>query len=157
MIFIIDNQVINPNNSAPNSAWRNSYIMFASNLKIDAMENNSSETVLFSLPLARLEPIFKGWVKEVLLEHNPQSDNTTTTKVRDCDPWMSLSELIAYHPDHPHPQTVYRWIREYAIPVNKTSRRLRFRTSEIDAWLKSGHKKTYEELKAEVSSNKTSR
>ncbi len=122
------------------------------------MENNSSETVLFSLPLARLEPIFKNWVKDVLLEVNTQSSDTSTpTKEDDPDPWMTLSEFIAYHPDHPHPQTVYRWIREYAIPVNKSTRRLRFRTSEIDAWLNSGHKKTYEQLQAEVSSNKTSR
>ncbi|MBI5219905.1 MAG: DUF3853 family protein [Bacteroidia bacterium] len=37
----------------------------------------SDETVLFSLPLVRLEPIFKNWVRDCLNEKNNATASTT--------------------------------------------------------------------------------
>jgi predicted DNA-binding transcriptional regulator AlpA len=121
------------------------------------MENTSVETVLFSLPLARLEPIFKSWVKDVILEYSPRPHTTNIIKAVDPDPWMTVPELIEYLPEHPHKFTVYKWVREATIPVNKSSKQLRFLKSEIDAWIKSGRRKTYAELRAEISPRRASR
>ena len=125
------------------------------------MENNSSETVLFSLPLARLEPIFKGWIKDVLKDLPPAIYNPDPSPGPAPDPgadsYMTTKQLQAYLPEHPHLTTIYSWIRNGEIPVYKNSFRLRFRKSEIDAWLNSGRKKTYAELYAETSNKRIKR
>ena len=110
------------------------------------MENTNSETVLFSLPLARLEPIFKGWVKDVLSE-NQQA----IPQVAESDRWMNLPELCEYLPDRPQKATVYSWVSNSLIPCHKGGKKLRFLKSDIDNWMKSGRKKTFAELQAETS------
>ena len=120
------------------------------------MENNPTETILYSLPLERLEPIFKGWIKDVLQQLPPAANQAANEQV-DPDYWMTIKQLIEYLPDLPHITTLYRWIKEATIPVNKTTHRLRFRKSEIDAWLNSGRKKTYTELFNESLTKRTKR
>ena len=75
----------------------------------------------------------------------------TPTPAADPERWMSLQELCEYLPDHPKPQTVYSWVSNKLIPVNKGSKHLRFLKSEIDQWLKSGRRKTFAEMQAETS------
>lgn len=55
------------------------------------------------------------------------------------DSYMNIEELCAYHPDHPSQQTVRRWKRLGIIPYYKDdeTRRVRFKKSEIDAWIAS--------------------
>ncbi len=67
----------------------------------------------------------------------------------DSERWMNLRELCDYLPDRPKPQTVYSWVSNKVIPVNKGSKHLRFLKSEIDQWLKSGRRKTYAEIRME--------
>ena len=55
--------------------------------------------------------------------------------VTPADRWMNLDELIAYMPDHPAKSTVYNWVSARKIPFYKGGKKLRFRQSEIDAWL----------------------
>lgn len=56
--------------------------------------------------------------------------------------WFDLKELCNYHPDKPKPATVYGWVFAGKIPVNKSSKKLRFLKSEIDEWLMQGRKST---------------
>jgi excisionase family DNA binding protein len=51
------------------------------------------------------------------------------------DAWMSLEDLRQYHPDKPSKQTIYQWVFYRQIPFHKGGKKLRFRKSEIDAWL----------------------
>jgi predicted DNA-binding transcriptional regulator AlpA len=69
----------------------------------------------------------------------------------DPDRWMNLQELCEYLPDRPQKATVYSWCSNSLIPVNKSTKKLRFLKSEIDAWMKSGRRKTFAELQAETS------
>lgn len=110
------------------------------------MENINTETVLFSLPLARLEPIFKSWVRDVITATRPDP-----LPAPDPERWMNLQELCEYLPEKPKVQTVYSWVSNSLIPVNKKGKRLYFLKSDIDTWLKSGRRKTFAELQAETS------
>lgn len=53
------------------------------------------------------------------------------------DPYLTIEEFCAYHPDHPSHQTVRRWKRLGYIPFYKDdeTRRVKFKKSEIDAWI----------------------
>ena len=55
------------------------------------------------------------------------------------DSYMNIEELCAYHPDHPSQQTVRRWKRLGYFPYYKDgeTRRVKFKKSEIDAWIAS--------------------
>lgn len=66
------------------------------------------------------------------------------------DTYMTIEELCAYHPDHPSHQTVRRWKRFGYFPYYKDekTRRIRFKKSEIDAWLASSRHLTVDERNA---------
>jgi predicted DNA-binding transcriptional regulator AlpA len=87
-------------------------------------------------------------IESLLINLNQQPATPTQP---DPDRWMNLQELCEYLPDHPKPQTVYSWVSNKVIPVNKGSKHLRFLKSEIDLWLKSGRRKTFAEMQAETS------
>ena len=63
---------------------------------------------------------------------------------------MNIDELCAYHPSHPKKQTVYEWVSKKTIPYHKMTKGLMFLQSEIDEWLKSGARKTEEDLMREA-------
>ena len=66
------------------------------------------------------------------------------------DTYMTVEELCAYHPDHPSHQTVRRWKRLGYIPFYKDdeTRRVKFKKSEIDAWIASSRHMSREERNA---------
>ena len=66
------------------------------------------------------------------------------------DRWLNIRELRAYHPDRPAAATVYVWVRRRMIPNHKHGKKLMFLKSEIDAWLKSGKRKTMLEIEDEA-------
>ena len=55
------------------------------------------------------------------------------------DEFLTIEQLQAYHPDHPSLQTVHRWKSLGYIPFYKdpATRRVKFKKSEIDAWIAS--------------------
>ena len=55
-----------------------------------------------------------------------------------------------YLPDKPSKQTVYGWVNQRLIPYHKTTKRLSFLKSEIDAWIANGRRKTAKELRDEA-------
>ena len=64
--------------------------------------------------------------------------------------WLSIDELFNYLPDKPSKQTVYGWVNQRLIPYHKTTKRLSFLKSEIDAWIANGRRKTAKELRDEA-------
>lgn len=108
-----------------------------------------------------LETIFGVFLElpKRLTEVETQLSKISTLTAPVQDQWLNLTELCNYHPDKPTKPTVYGWVSSGSIPNYKDGKRLRFLKSEIDAWLKSGKKKTATEIAAEAStylSNKKS-
>ncbi|MBK6373793.1 MAG: helix-turn-helix domain-containing protein [Saprospiraceae bacterium] len=61
---------------------------------------------------------------------------------------MDLKELQLYLPDKPAKMTIYSWVQQGKIPVQKGSKKLTFLRSEIDEWLLNGRSMKYKaELK----------
>ena len=54
---------------------------------------------------------------------------------------LNLNQLIDYLPEKPARQTVYGWVNYRKIPYHKEGKKLLFRKSEIDQWLRNGRKK----------------
>lgn len=100
------------------------------------------------------------------LEEMPQALNYLISKVEtleekvnelstkkdapDSQEWMDIEDLRLYLPTHPAKQTIYGWVNENSIPYYKTSKKLTFRKSEIDEWLKQGRRKCHEDLRREA-------
>lgn len=100
------------------------------------------------------------------LEEMPQALNYLISKVEtleekvnelstkkdapDSQEWMDIDDLRLYLPTHPAKQTIYGWVNENSIPYYKTSKKLTFRKSEIDEWLKKGRRKCHEDLRKEA-------
>ncbi|MDR1181630.1 MAG: helix-turn-helix domain-containing protein [Bacteroidales bacterium] len=67
------------------------------------------------------------------------------------DSWFDIDELMEYLPDKPAKPTVYGWVSNRQIPHHKGGKKLRFRQSEIDAWLSSGKRLSESEMEAAAS------
>lgn len=103
----------------------------------------SKEISFNEVPQAVAHLIHKVEKIELLLETDkPQSETE--------DRWFNLQELRAYHPDKPAAATVYAWVGQRLIPNHKHGKKLMFLKSEIDAWLRTGKRKTMVEIDAEV-------
>jgi len=70
-----------------------------------------------------------------------------------ADQWFDLDKLVAYDPEKRSKATFYGYVQDNAIPYHKRGKKLTFLKSEIDSWLKSGRKKTAEEIDAAASSH----
>ncbi len=66
------------------------------------------------------------------------------------DTYLTVEELCAYHPDHPSQQTVRRWKRLGYLPFYKdaVTRRIKFKKSEVDAWIASSRQMSRQERNA---------
>ena len=62
--------------------------------------------------------------------------------------WFDIDALCNYVPDKPVKPTVYGWVHHKLIPCHRRGKKLYFLKSEIDAWLKTGRKKTVAEIEA---------
>lgn len=90
---------------------------------------------------------------EYLISKVEKLESLLTTKqpeAQESDHWFNLNELRQYHPDHPAAPTVYAWVGQRLIPNHKHGKKLMFLKSEIDAWLKTGKRKTASEIEAEA-------
>ena len=103
------------------------------------------EQVFFNVPLFKLEPIFKRWIKEAQAEMQPTKVDPT-----DQDRWFDVPGLCEYLPGKPVKATIYGYTSQGIIPSHKKGRELFFLKSEIDAWLKEGRRKTSREIEAEA-------
>lgn len=77
-------------------------------------------------------------IKDLLLENrsqNPQSPRDDLLTIRQAAEFLSLSV-----------PTLYSKVSRKEIPVNKRGKRLYFSTVELSEWVRSGRKKTVEEI-----------
>lgn len=98
-----------------------------------------TEQILFSLPLDRLEPIFKGWIADVI-KKNPISIPTPPAK-KPITP-KEVADLLGIKVP-----TVYGRTHRKKIPFMKRGGRLYFDEAEIIEWLKSSRRLTHNEIK----------
>lgn len=71
--------------------------------------------------------------------------------------WMNVKDLCSYLPDHPCRNTVYIWVSKRRIPFYKHSKHLYFRLSEIDAWIQSKRRMTFDEFSNSVNKDMQSK
>ena len=115
------------------------------------------EQVFFNVPLSKLEPIFKRWIKEAQNELqqsvNPVADVKESPErfltIREAADFLSLNY-----------RTLYNKVNKGELPVMKRGQRLYFSLTELTEYLKAGKKKTFAEIEAEadryLSNNKKS-
>jgi excisionase family DNA binding protein len=65
---------------------------------------------------------------------------------QDKDSLLTIEELCDYLPGRPAKQTVYGWVNNRIIEFERHGKRLYFRKSVIDAWLKNGRQKKNREI-----------
>ena len=86
---------------------------------------------------------------ENLLQNFQQYVEDQTTQP-EPDRWFDLNELIEYDPEKRTKPTFYGYVHRNEIPYHKRGKKLLFLKSEIDEWLKSGRKKTFQEISKEA-------
>ncbi|MBN1988734.1 MAG: helix-turn-helix domain-containing protein [Bacteroidales bacterium] len=102
------------------------------------------EQVFFNVPLVKLEPIFKGWVKDVLAENQPQQVEPTTLP----DQLLTIQQAADFL--HLSVPTLYSKTSKRELPCMKQGKRLYFSQKELVEYLKQGRKKTTGEIEAEA-------
>ncbi len=104
-----------------------------------------AEQVFFNVPLARLEPIFKRWVKDVLESNSQRVEPIDQSeKILNVEEAASLLRLKR--------QTIYEKVRKGELPVCKIpgTKRLFFSHSDLMNYIKRGRVKTNAEIAQEV-------
>ena len=91
-----------------------------------------TEQILFSLPLDRMEPIFKKWFNDVLTEHQPPA----STPPPSSDPIRLFGDREAARHLGCSVMTVQSLRRKGSIPFIRTGRKLVYLSTELDEALK---------------------
>lgn len=101
-----------------------------------------TEQVLFSLPLERLEPIFKGWMRDVIKAETPepQQPEKEFLTIREVASMLNISV-----------PTIYGYVYHKEIPHMKRSGRLYFDRAELTEWIRSGRRITASEIRRAAS------
>ncbi len=53
------------------------------------------------------------------------------------EPWLSVEEIARYL--GVSKESIYRWLEKQRIPAHRVGKQWRFKPSEIDRWVTSGH------------------
>lgn len=102
------------------------------------------EQVFFNVPLSKLEPIFKRWIKEAQTENQPTKVEPTDQPeqlltIQEAAEFLSLTV-----------PTMYSKVSKREIPCMKRSKRLYFSRTELLEYLKEGRKKSNAEIEQEA-------
>jgi len=102
------------------------------------------EQVFFNVPLSKLEPIFKRWIKEAQSEMQPQKVEPTNQPeqlltIQEAAEFLSLTV-----------PTMYSKVSKGELPVMKRSKRLYFSRIELLDYLKHGRRKSNAEIEQEA-------
>lgn len=99
------------------------------------------EQVFFNVPLSKLEPIIKRWIKEVHAEIQPIQDEPTPEQ-NELLTIQEAAELL-----HLTVPTIYTKTSKGELPgVCKQGKRLYFDKQVLTDWIRSGRKKTNAEV-----------
>jgi excisionase family DNA binding protein len=91
-----------------------------------------------------MEPIFKGWIRDVL---NTTVGNTNTPAITK-DQFLTIKEAATLL--KLAVPTIYSMVSRRAIPYMKRSQRLYFSRDELTKWLIDGKRSTIEEIKVDA-------
>ncbi len=58
------------------------------------------------------------------------------------EPWLSVEEIAAHL--GVSKETVYRWLEKGRVPAHRVGKLWKFKTAEVDDWVKSGGASTRE-------------
>ncbi len=97
-----------------------------------------------------IQELVSSTVTQTLKQYQSENLKVIHSQNETGDVWKDLKELCEYLPDKPKPATVYGWVNTGYIPYFKGKKKLQFLKSDIDAWLKSGRRKTTAELSTEA-------
>lgn len=97
------------------------------------MSEKTVEQVFFNVPLSRLEPIFKRWIKEV-------NEELVKEKTQQPDKFLSIQEAAKFL--SLSVPTMYTKVSTGKLPYMKRGKRLYFSESELIEYLKSGRRKS---------------
>lgn len=102
------------------------------------------EQVFFNVPLSKLEPIFKRWIKEaqteiqsIQIEPTDQTEKLLT--IQEAAEFLSLTV-----------PTMYSKVSKNELPFMKRSKRLYFSSIELMEYLKKGRSKSNAEIEQEA-------
>ncbi len=104
------------------------------------------EQVFFNVPISKLEPIIKRWIRETLTEIHSQKDEPTEQpdQILTVQEAAELLKLTV--------PTIYSKVSRGDLPVMKRSKRLYFSRQELLDYLKTGRKKSNAEIEAQAES-----
>ncbi|MCK9291653.1 MAG: helix-turn-helix domain-containing protein [Bacteroidales bacterium] len=100
------------------------------------------EQVFFNVPLSKLEPIFKRWIKEVYHETKttePKEQPEQLLTIQEAADFLNLSVA-----------TMYGKVHKRELPFMKRSKRLYFSRTELMEYLKAGRQKPFSEIDQEA-------
>ena len=102
------------------------------------------EQVFFNVPLSKLEPIFKRWVKEAqaeiqLIKDEPTNHSEQLLTIQQAGELLNLTV-----------PTMYSKVSKGELPVMKRGKRLYFSRAELMDYIKEGRKKSNAEIEAEA-------
>lgn len=102
------------------------------------------EQVFFNVPLSKLEPIFKRWVKEAqaeiqLIKDEPTNHSEQLLTIQQASELLNLTV-----------PTMYSKVSKGELPVMKRGKRLYFFRAELMDYIKEGRKKSNAEIEAEA-------
>ena len=103
------------------------------------------EQVFFNVPLSKLEPIFKRWIKEAQAEIQPIKVEPTIDQPEQLLTIQEAAEFLSLTVP-----TMYSKVSKREIPVMKRSKRLYFSRTELLDYLKDGRKKSNAEIEQEA-------
>ena len=103
------------------------------------------EQVFFNVPLSKLEPIFKRWIKEAQTEIQPIKVEPTTDQPEQFLTIQEAAEFLSLTVP-----TMYSKVSKGELPVMKRSKRLYFSRTELLEYLKDGRKKSNAEIEQEA-------
>lgn len=98
------------------------------------------EQVFFNVPLAKLEPVFKGWLKDVLKEIQPVETDTS----KSLEKLLSVQEAAKFL--NLTVPTIYSKVSKGELPVMKRSKRLYFSSIQLMEYIKEGSVKSNAEI-----------
>ena len=96
----------------------------------------AAEQVLFSLPLERLEPIFKGWIRDVFREPSRLTEPSGPSFPEN----LSKDSALAFMAEKGLPMTggnLYKLTANNEIPCARIGKRLIFSKASLLNWIES--------------------
>lgn len=88
-----------------------------------------------------MEPLTFNDVPKALTELSEKVDRLISLQEKPDDKrdrFFNLGQLIEYLPEKPAKATVYGWVARRQVPYTKEGKKLLFKKSKIDQWLKNG-------------------